>query len=130
MDTKSYNIVRKIRLKRELSLSNFSSMLGISLSYLCLVEKGDRKLSKEMAEKIIKALPDITKKEKLSLEKAIFFNSKEMQKYIMALIADFFYKINNGLTSDMTSLVNKIVGAIKKLERKDVTNEMVIFAEV
>ena len=48
--------IRKLRKKKDISQVEFSAMTGISQSYLSLVEKGHRKPSTDMIEKVASAL--------------------------------------------------------------------------
>lgn len=99
--TKGNIILKKIRTDRNLSLSAFSCLIGISTSYLCVLEKGTRVLSQKLVNKVTKNIPDISSNEKIEIkitvEKDLFLNTKEIQKHITKLITEFFYRRKNDL---------------------------------
>lgn len=50
------DLIRSIRLGEEMSLAQFSSKLGVTLSHLCDIEKGRKTVSPERAARFAKVL--------------------------------------------------------------------------
>ena len=99
---KKENIVLKqIRIIRGISLVDFARMLEISISYLCMIEKGDRDLSKNLVTKVHKILPDLSLNEKhdlnVILERNLRGDLEKTQKHVLNLITQYFYRVKNGI---------------------------------
>lgn len=121
------NTLKEMRLERGISLADFSSMIGISTSYLCMLEKGGRRVSKEIVNKVLEGITDLSTEEKHRLQSSILevhiSNIKEIQKRITGLTTTFFYKISNGTTEGLEDLANSISELIKQLAKMDITKE-------
>jgi len=123
-------ILKNIRKNRGISLVNFSRMIGISISYLSLIEKGERNLTQEIVNKIITNLPDLSLNERHDLENIIkqdrMGNIEKTQKYILNLITQFFYRLKNKIDG-LEELAKQIIELISKLKEKYLTDEMLMF---
>jgi len=134
MRKKENKILKNIRRSRNISLVDFSCMIGISTSYLCMLEKGGRDLTPDIVSKITFSLPDISLNEKHDLEtiiqKDIIGNIEKTQKHILNLITQFFYRLKNGIDEGLEELSKQIIELISKLKDKDLTYEMSMFKNI
>ncbi len=66
---------------------------------------------------------------KNAVEKDQFLNTEKVQKHIMKLITEFFYRLKNGLEG-LDNLAEEIVGFINKLKERDRTGKMLQFSNI
>lgn len=124
MQIKSNHIIKDLRTLRKLPMAIFASMLGISTSYLSLLESGKREIQPQIIEKILAVLLDLTTEEKeslLKIKQSLETPEQDLEKQhkkIMGLISEYFYRLQNKIIEKIEELKKQIIDLIDELNKK------------